>query len=121
MVKQKILIVEDEEPMARALQHKLENEGFDADVAENGKEALDRVAKTQYDVILLDLIMPEMDGFTFLQELQTKTYTAKIIVSTNLSQQEDMEHVKELGVDDYFVKSDTPITEVVKHVKKTLS
>ncbi len=68
-------------------------------------------------MILLDLIMPEMDGFTFLQNLKKKT---PVIVLSNLGQDEDRARAKELGAKDYMVKSNTPITEIVKVVKTFL-
>ncbi|MCA9387818.1 MAG: response regulator [Candidatus Andersenbacteria bacterium] len=118
--KQRILIVEDEKPMARALELKFSDSGFEAKAVHDGQQALDALDSEAFDVILLDLIMPVMDGFAVLEQLQQKGNTVPVLVSTNLSQPEDAERAKALGASDYFVKSDTPIAEVVRHVEQAL-
>lgn len=112
-----ILIVEDEHPLSHALELKFTHEGFACTVANNGVEGLKEANTGKYAVILLDLIMPEMDGFTFLEQLKKKT---PVIVLSNLGQNEDRERAKTLGAKDYLVKSNTPITEIVKIVKTFL-
>ncbi|MBU2542739.1 response regulator [Patescibacteria group bacterium] len=119
--KKKILIAEDERPMARALELKLNKYGFEAKVVSNGEEALEELGKTKYDLLLLDLMMPKKDGFGVLEGIKEKGYTIPVIVSTNLSQENDVKKAKELGAKDYFVKSDTPINEVIKRVEKVLA
>jgi DNA-binding response OmpR family regulator len=121
MAVKKILIAEDEKPLANALQMKLNNTGFDASTVFNGKEALDAIKKGTYDLLLLDLVMPIMDGFSVLEEVKKLKSKLKIIVSTNLSQDQDKAKAMDLGAVDYFVKSDTPLTEVIKKVTKALS
>lgn len=116
----KILIAEDEKPMARALELKLNNNGFEASAVYDGNQAINALEKDKYDLLLLDLMMPEKDGFAVLEEMKTKNITVPVIVSTNLSQEGDIKRAKDLGAKDYFVKSDTPINEVVEHVKKVL-
>ncbi|MFO7807405.1 MAG: response regulator [Candidatus Moraniibacteriota bacterium] len=116
----KILIVEDETPMARALAMKFKKEGFETEISNNGKEALELIKKRDFDLVLLDLIMPEEDGFHVLNQVKEEKINAKIIISSNLSQQEDINRAKKLGAVDYFVKSDTPIVEVVRKVKENL-
>lgn len=117
----KILIVEDERPMAHALELKLIKSGFDVKTVFSGDEALLEVKKEKYDLILLDLMLPKKDGFNVLEDLKSIGNKAPVIVSTNLSQQEDMERAKELGAKGYFVKSNTPIAVVVEQVKKFLN
>lgn len=117
----KILIVEDEKPMARALELKLTGAGFEVRVCGNGQECLDLLQKEQFDLILLDLVMPVKDGFAVLSELKEKGNKVPVIVLTNLSQVDDYKRVKELGALDLFVKSDTPIAEIVEKVKKILA
>ncbi|HLD32204.1 MAG TPA: response regulator [Candidatus Peribacteraceae bacterium] len=116
----KILIVEDERPLAHALELKFQHEGFDTTVCVNGKDALEEALKNKYDMILLDLIMPQMDGFTFMEELKSRKKNYKIIILSNLGQDEDRMRSKELGAIDYFVKSNTPITDIIKRVKISL-
>lgn len=117
----KILIAEDEKPMAKALELKLKGCGFDAKAVFNGAEALAEMEKENYDLLLLDLMMPVKDGFGVLEELKNKPGNKTlVIVSSNLSQGEDIKRAKALGAVDYFVKSDTPISEVVNHIKTAL-
>lgn len=115
-----ILIVEDDRPMARALELKLNNSGFAARAVNDGEEALMELEKNKYDLMLLDLVMPKLDGFGVMSALRTKKIKIPIIVSSNLSQESDVVRAKSLGAVDYFIKSDTPISEVVTHVKKIL-
>lgn len=118
--KNKILIIEDEKPIARALNLKLKKEGLEPQIAPNGQEALELLEKEEYNLLILDLVMPKMDGFDFLEEVQKKNIKAPIIVSSNLSQDDDIKRAKELGASDFLVKSDTSIANVVKKVKKML-
>ena len=116
----KILIVEDEKPMAMALVLKLNKSGFEAEAVFNGEEAIDILAKEKFDLIVLDLIMPKADGFQVLAKLKEIGSQTPVIVSSNLSQAEDFNRAKKLGAVDFFVKSDTSIAEVVEHIKKVL-
>jgi DNA-binding response OmpR family regulator len=118
--KKHILVVEDEKSMARALELKLTSSGYDVTVAYDGSEALDALQKGTFDIALLDLIMPKVDGFEVLRQMKERGDKTPVIVSTNLSQSEDEKRAKELGAKDYFVKSDTPITEVIAYIKKVL-
>ena len=117
----KILIVEDEKPMARALELKLNKSGFEAKALFNGEEALKILETEKFDLILLDLVMPKVDGFAVLTALKEREIETPIIVTSNLSQEEDFKRAKELGAKDYFVKSDTPIADIVEHIKKFLN
>ena len=115
-----ILIAEDEKPMATALKLKLENEGFTTTIVFDGEQALEALGKESFDVVLLDLMMPKVDGFGVLEALQQFKYAPPVIVSSNLGQPEDQEHAKKLGAIDFFVKSDTPINHVVEHITKVI-
>lgn len=117
--KKRILIVEDERPLAHALELKLGHEGYETVVALSGAEGLTKAASEKFDCILLDLIMPEVDGFSFLQEYRKKSQTPVIILS-NLGQEEDKAKAKTLGATDYFVKANTPILQIVNRVKAAL-
>lgn len=114
----RVLIVEDEKPLAHALSLKLGHEGFVATIAQNGQECLDQLAKNQFDIVLLDLMMPVLDGFQVLEQLKAKGAMPYIIVLSNLSQHEDEERVLALGARKYFIKSDTPLSALVEEVKK---
>jgi DNA-binding response OmpR family regulator len=75
----------------------------------------------QFDLIVLDLILPKLTGFEVLEELKKKKSTTPVIVASNLSQGEDQERAKTLGARDYFVKSDTSLSQVVEHITKILN
>jgi len=121
IAKKKILIVEDERPIAKALELKLEHSGFEAEIASDGVEAIEKLKNGTYDFMILDLVMPRMDGFEVLSKLKELKNKIPVLVATNLSQEEDLERAKKLGATEYFVKSDTPIAELVDRVKKKLS
>lgn len=118
--KKKILIAEDEKPMAHALEVKLNSSGYEATTVFDGQQAIEALEAETYHLVLLDLMMPKKDGFAVLEEMKEKKIKTPVIVSTNLSQESDIDKAKNLGAKDYFVKSDTPITGVVEYVKKTL-
>ncbi len=118
--KKRILIVEDEKPIAKALQLKLSHSGFDAEVVHNGADAISYVTKNPVDMILLDVIMPVMDGFAVLESLKKKGVTTPVVMLSNLSQEEDEKRAKALGAKDFFIKSNTPLVEIVEFVKKFL-
>lgn len=113
----KILIVEDEKPMAHALELKLNKAGFDAKAVFDGEEALAELEVNEYDLIITDLVMPKVDGFGLLKALKEKGNTTSVIVASNLSQQEDLKKAKELGAVDFFIKSDTPLSEIVEKIQ----
>lgn len=116
----KILIVEDEKPIAKAMELKLNSSGFSAKAVGNGEEALSSLEKEAFDLLIVDLVMPKLDGFGLLEALKEKGITTPIIVSSNLSQDEDFKKAKELGAVDYFIKSNTPISEIIEHVQNIL-
>lgn len=118
----RILVVEDDKFLSRVLSEKLSGDGYEVVTAFNGEEGLEEVKKKKPDLLLVDLIMPVKDGFDFLEELQAQKLAAglPIIVSSNLGQEADMKRTKELGAVDYFVKSNTPLHEVVEKVKAHL-
>jgi len=119
-VAKRILIVEDERPLARALELKLTRSGFQTKTVYDGAAALQAVSSEKFDLILLDLVMPKMDGFTVLEALKSHNIRIPVVVATNLSQEEDLKRVRALGAVDYFVKSDVPINAIVERIRKAL-
>lgn len=113
-----VLIVEDEKPLAHALELKLGYEGFGVTVAQNGQQCLELLEKKQFDIILLDLMMPVLNGFQVLEQLRAKGAMPYVIVLSNLSQHEDEERALALGAQKYFIKSDTALSVIVDEVKK---
>jgi len=120
--KGKVVIVEDDSSILKMYQTSLQNDGYDVVVANNGEEGVELIKKEKPDIILLDIMMPKMDGFATLEQLKSETATKKIpvIMLTNLSQDEDKQRSKKLGVVDYLVKSDFTPMQVSEKIKKHL-
>ncbi|MFH1546942.1 MAG: response regulator [bacterium] len=116
----KILIVEDTEAISRALSLKLEESAVEVITTSTGQEAVELIGKNNFKVILLDLVIPDVNGFSILETLNNKKSKAQLIVLSNLSQKEDIEKAKTFGVKEYFIKSDTSISKVVEYIKSCL-
>ena len=116
----KVLIVEDEKLIVKPLAMKLELSGFEVKVAYNGEEALETLEKEKFDIILLDLMMPKVDGFDVLAALRKKKDRTPVIVASNLNQEGDVSRALELGVTSYYVKSDITLDEIVDKIKEAL-
>lgn len=116
----RILVVEDERPLARALELKLSAAGYEVEVALDGETGLAKIRQGSYDLVLLDLILPKMDGFKVLEELKNERRDVKVVVLSNLGQEEDVEKAKRLGAIDFYVKADTPLATIVEHAAKLL-
>ena len=114
----KILIADDNKAIAMALDLKLQHEGFEVKVVFNGIEALDSLGKEKFDLLILDLIMPQLNGFGVLKNIKEKGIKMPVIVSSDLSQSEDINKAKELGAVDFFVKSDMSVVEMVEKIKE---
>lgn len=119
-VKKKILIIEDEKPLAHALILKLTHEGFDVVATESGKVGLTLLSESHFDLVLTDLIIPLVDGFKVLETIQEKKMKIPVIVITNLNQEEDKKRAYDLGASGFFVKSNSPLSEIVESVKNTI-
>lgn len=117
-----VLIVEDEEFLAKTLEDNLVSEGFEIDLAMDGEKALEKIEKNKPNLILLDLLLPGKDGFYILGQIKQNPEwkLIPVIVLSNLGDDTDIKKALELGADDYFVKSQHPIQEVVDKVKKYL-
>lgn len=113
-----ILVVEDERAIARALTLKLEKAGFLVQLASDGEQALKMISENHFHLILLDIVLPKKDGYAVLAELKQKQNKIPIVVSSNLSQKEDILKAKNLGAKDFFVKSTVSISEVVQIINK---
>lgn len=117
----RILVAEDEKALALALKLKLERAGFIVDITGNGKDLLNTIHNHEYDLLVMDLIMPVMDGFSVLEKLKSEGSILPIIVTSNLSQKEERDHALKLGARRYLIKSNTPIADIVRHVSEILA
>lgn len=117
----KILIAEDEATLSKALQLKLANLGFEVTVANDGAEALDNLKTKSFDLVLLDLMMPKIDGFGVLTEKKSWKNKPIVFINSNLSQKIDIDKALELGADDFLVKSDISLKDIVDKINSKLS
>ena len=117
--KKKILLVEDDEALAAVYKSRLDIEGFETKAVVNGEEALSAAMEFKPDLILLDAMMPKISGFDVLDILRNtpETRDIRVIMLTALSQPKDKERAESLGVNDYLVKSQVVIGDVIERVK----
>ena len=121
--KKKILLVEDDETLAAVYKQRLELEGFEVNHVDNGEDALATAVKFHPDLILLDVMMPKLNGFDVLDILRQtpETRNTHIIMMTALSQPKDEQRAKDLGADDFLIKSQVVIGDVVERIKHQLN
>ena len=117
-----ILIVEDDKFLRELITRKLTEEGYKISDAVDGEEGIEKIKKENPDLILLDLILPGIDGFNVLSQLKDNSKLSKIpvIILSNLGQREDVEKGLKLGAADYLIKAHFTPGEIVEKIKKTL-
>jgi DNA-binding response OmpR family regulator len=120
--KKRILLVEDDQALAKVYISRLELEGFEVKHVANGEVALTAAVEFKPDLIVLDAMMPEISGFDVLDILRNtpETMNVRVIMLTALSQAKDKEMAEKLGADDYLVKSQVVISDVVERIKHHL-
>jgi DNA-binding response OmpR family regulator len=118
--KQKILLAEDEVALAQILSQKLTEAGFDVKIVYDGAEALKAMNQKTFDLLLLDLIMPRIDGFQVLEQMRKEKIKTSVIVMSNLSQTESETKALTLGAKDFIVKSDLSLDTIIKRVASFL-
>ncbi len=118
----KVLLVEDDDALANVYLTRLQAEGFDVKRVPNGEDALAAAIEYRPELILLDVMMPKVSGFDVLDILRNTPETAnvKVIMLTALSQDTDKQRAEQLGADDYLVKSQVVIADVVERIKHHL-
>ncbi|MDD3646954.1 MAG: response regulator [Candidatus Dojkabacteria bacterium] len=123
MAVRKILIAEDETFLRSIIKSKLAKSGYEVIEVEDGEAALRSIQNDKPDLVLLDLMMPKMNGYDVLKKIKEDPELANIpvIVLSNLGQDSDIEKGKELGAVDYIVKSNVSINEVLKKVEDTIN
>jgi two-component system, OmpR family, alkaline phosphatase synthesis response regulator PhoP len=116
----KILIVDDDKFLLDIYSLKFNEGGYDVDVAFSGAEALEKIKKEKPDILLLDIVMPEMDGLELLKKMHEEGLNKdiKCVVLSNQSQQSDMDTADEYGACGYIVKASSTPSEVLSKVKK---
>jgi len=118
----KILIIEDEELLYNLLSKKLITGGYDVSISEDGQKGLDSMKKDIPDLVLLDIIMPNKNGFEVMEEMQKdeRLKNIPIIIISNSGQPVEIDKAKNLGAKDWLVKTDFEPLEVIKKVKKQI-
>ncbi len=119
MMLMRLLLVEDDQDLSTFAREGLSREGFAVDVAMDGQEAVDIVTERQYDVILLDVEMPKLNGFAVLKTLRSRGYGGAVLLATCRGQEKDKLHGLNNGADDYIVKP-YRLTELVARIRTVL-
>lgn len=119
--KKKILVIEDDDSIRLLYQDLLKDEGYEVECASGGVEGLEKARKADYQLIVLDVMMPEYDGLQVLANLKKEGNKAKIALFTNLYSQEVYDEAKKIGFDDFVVKSDTNPGEMLEKVRNLIS
>lgn len=114
----KILVAEDDKFLSSAYKAKLTKAGFEVTMASDGIEVLQALKNSKPDVILLDLIMPNKDGFTVLEEIKKdeERKNIPIIIASNLGQKEDIDKGMALGAKDFVIKSNMSLDDLVAKI-----
>ncbi len=120
----KILLVEDDKEIREIYQLKFKLSGYDIDVAEDGLEAIKMIKEKKPSLVLLDILIPNKDGFEVLKKINSidneEMKAIKFVMLSNLSNEEDIKEAKQLGAMDYLVKAKNSPNEVVEKVKSIL-
>ena len=117
----KVLVVEDDRAMANVLAVKIANEGFETEQAFDGEEALLKLRQSAFDLMVLDLIMPKLDGVALLEKIDQEKIKLPVVVVSNLGQETDRSRVSKYNVVKFFQKADVTIFEIVEFVKSFLA
>lgn len=117
----KVLIIEDDQFLRDLASRKLKQEGFQVDIAIDGTEGLEKIEKNKPDVVLLDIILPGLDGFDILKKVRghkEKTVNQMVVILlSNLGQEADVAKGQRLGADDYLIKANFTIDEIIEKIK----
>lgn len=120
----RVLIIEDDQFLRDLSSRKLQQEGFHVDVAIDGNEGLKKIVQNKPDVILLDIILPGIDGFDILKRVrgheQEAVRTSTVILLSNLGQEADVAKGERLGADDYLIKANFTIDEIISKIHAAL-
>jgi len=118
----KIIIIEDEQILLNLLKERLTEEGYEVITAIDGQEGLEKIKQKKPDLILLDIVMPKMDGFEVMEALNKDENLAKIpvIIISNSGQPVELDRAKKLGAKDWLIKTEFDAKEVVNKVNKQL-
>ncbi|MBI2023244.1 response regulator [Candidatus Giovannonibacteria bacterium] len=117
----KILIIEDEPTHLEVMKSKLAREGYDVLAAMDGESGFEMIKTGKPDLVLLDMILPKMDGFAILERMKTENISIPVIVVSNSGQPVEIDRAMALGAKDYVVKAEFSPADVLEKVKKQLT
>ena len=119
----KILLVDDDSFISDIYTDKLKEEKFEVELAVDGEEALKKISELKPDLILLDILMPKMDGFEVLKKIKKDPVLSqiKVIILTNVNQKDEAEKGSTFGVDDYVIKANFTPSVVMNKIKQVLN
>ncbi len=120
MAKKKILVVDDEVDFAEMIKVRLEANNYDVIVANNGREALERVKKDKPDAVLLDLMMPEIDGLSVLKQIRAEDAKIPVFVITAFSNEERIKIAAKLNASGFIIKSRDDLAAELKNIKNAI-
>jgi len=122
MAKNRVLIVEDDQMIASMYKTKFEADGFECLMASDGPKGLEMAKKEKPDLVMLDVMLPQLDGFSILKEIKgdSKTKNIPVIMLTNLGTEEDKTKGQKMGAIDYLVKASLTPAEISKKIKEYL-
>jgi DNA-binding response OmpR family regulator len=118
-----ILLIEDEEMLSSMYKTKFEKEGFTVDVAVDGEDGIEKSQNHEYDIFLVDIILPKLNGFAVLKSIrEIKKYkNTPVLMLTNLGQDEDVKKGKSLGASDYLVKANFTPSQILEKINLLLN
>jgi two-component system alkaline phosphatase synthesis response regulator PhoP len=118
----KVLLVEDEEIMINLLEKKLKREGYEVSIAKDGERGFEKIKEEKPDLVLLDIILPKMNGFEVMERMKADEELSKIpvIVISNSGQPVELDRAKKLGAKDWLIKTEFDPGEVIQKVKKQI-
>lgn len=119
----KIAIIEDDAAISQMYRIKFEADGYTVETAENGKVGLELIKDLKPDIVLLDLMMPEMDGEEMLSRLRSESWgkDIKVIILTNMGESEAPKTIKEMGVEAFILKANMTPRQVAELVKQHIN
>ena len=119
----KILLVDDDRDILSVYEEVLKDEGYEVVSAVNGEEGLEKITSTPFDLVLLDIMLPKIDGMTLLEQLKNSPTNAAspVIMLTNFGQDDLIKKALNMGANDYLLKYNMTPGEIVEKVKKLLS
>lgn len=115
-----ILVVDDDEYIRELYEEVLKDAGYTVDSAVDGQDGYDKIMKTTYDLVMLDIMMPKLDGIELLKKLAAEKVHPRFVLLTNLAHDPVMKEGKSLGALDYLIKADMTPDQLLIHIKKHL-